>query len=281
MCKWCENYRFTINATSKKNLVDHGDFYVHANYCPVCGTLLNEHLKNDNEKDNDSNKRFIICVKPDIICIKSNAKEHELPTEEKKYYCNASGLHHEEAVFGKKEEAYSFKTYFEAKCTADWFFNEEDYEIEEITVRKPLKKETETKTEEQVYIAKINSEFVKGSNPQECYYKGMSTFGDTPLVTDKDGAKYFTSIKALKKELNWFYNPEDYEIITTTRVVVEIPVKEAKAKLPRFTMEDFYLKSDSGSIISTIYDRNTNKEYKFSSKTIDKFNQIIDKLNSL
>ena len=45
MCKWCENYRFTINATSKKNLIDHGDFYVPANYCPVCGTLLNKKLK--------------------------------------------------------------------------------------------------------------------------------------------------------------------------------------------------------------------------------------------
>ena len=209
MCKWCENYRFTINATSKKNLIDHGDFYVHANYCPVCGTLLNKNLKNDNDNDY------------------------------------------------------------------------EDYEIEEIIIKKLLKKETETKTEEQVYIAKIKPEFVKGPNPEDCYYKGMSTFGDTPLVTDKDGAKYFTSIKALKKELNWFYNPEDYEIITTTRVVVEMPVKEAKAKLPRFTMEDFYLKSDSGSIIRRIYDKDTNKSYEFSSKTIDKFNQIVDKLNSL
>ena len=277
MCKWCENYRFTVNATSKMNLIDHGDFYVHANYCPVCGTLLNENLKNGN----DSNKRFIIRVKPDVICIKSNAKEHEVPTEGKNYYCNASGLHHEEVVFGKKEEAYPFKTFFEAKCTADWFFNEADYEIEEITVEKPPKKDIETKTEEQVYIAKINSEFVKSSNPEECYYKGMSTFGDTPLVTDKDGAKYFTSIKALKKELNWFYNPEDYEIFITTRVVVEMPVKEVKANLPRFTKEDFYLRSDSGSVIRRIYDKDTNKNYEFSSKTLDKFNQIIDKLNSL
>ena len=209
MCNWCENYRFTINATNKKNLIDHGDFYIHANYCPVCGTLLNKNLKNDNDNDY------------------------------------------------------------------------EDYEIEEITIKKPLKKETETKTEEQVYIVKIKPEFVKGPNPEDCYYKGMSTFGDTPLGTDKDGAKYFTSIKALKKELNWFYNPEDYEIITTTRVVVEMPVKEAKVKLPRFTMEDFYLKSDSGSIIRRIYDKDTNKSYEFSSKTIDKFNQIVDKLNSL
>ena len=269
MCKWCENYRFTINATSKKNLIDHGDFYVPANYCPVCGTLLNENLKEKNK----SNKRYIIRVK-------SNAR-HNLPKDGQNYYCSAFGLHYNECTFGKKEDARPFKTYFEAKCTADWFFKEEDYEIEEITVQKPLKKETETKTEELVYIAKINSEFVKGSNPEECYYKGMSTFGDTPLVTDKDGAKYFTSIKALKKELNWFYNPEDYKIFATTRVVVEMPVKEAKAKLPHFTKDDFYYKSDSGSVISTVYDRNTNKKYEFSSKTIDKFNQIIDKLNSL
>ena len=269
MCKWCENYRFTINATSKKNLIDHGDFYVPANYCPVCGTLLNENLKEKNK----SNKRYIIRVK-------SNAR-HNLPKDGQNYYCSAFGLHYDECTFSKKEDARPFKTYFEAKCTADWFFKEEDYEIEEITVQKPLKKETETKTEELVYIAKINSEFVKGSNPEECYYKGMSTFGDTPLVTDKDGAKYFTSIKALKKELNWFYNPEDYKIFATTRVVVEMPVKEAKAKLPHFTKDDFYYKSDSGSVISTVYDRNTNKKYEFSSKTIDKFNQIIDKLNSL
>ena len=269
MCKWCENYRFTINATSKKNLIDHGDFYVPANYCPVCGTLLNENLKEKNK----SSKRYIIRVK-------SNAR-HNLPKDGQNYYCSAFGLHYDECTFGKKEDARPFKTYFEAKCTADWFFKEEDYEIEEITVQKPLKKETETKTEELVYIAKINSEFVKGSNPEECYYKGMSTFGDTPLVTDKDGAKYFTSIKALKKELNWFYNPEDYKIFATTRVVVEMPVKEAKAKLPHFTKDDFYYKSDSGSVISTVYDRNTNKKYEFSSKTIDKFNQIIDKLNSL
>ena len=52
MCKWCENYRFTINATSKKNLIDHGDFYVPANYCPVCGTLLNENLKKENDLNN-------------------------------------------------------------------------------------------------------------------------------------------------------------------------------------------------------------------------------------
>ena len=278
MCNWCENYRFTINAISKKNLVDHGDFYVHANYCPVCGTLLNKNLKNDNDNDNDKDKdlskRFIIRVKPNITKL-------GVPVNGQNYFCNASGLHHGEAAFSKKEEAYPFKTYFEARSTADWFFKEEDYEIEEITVRKPLKKETETKTEEQVYIAKIKPEFVKGPNPEDCYYKGMSTFGDTPLVTDKDGAKYFTSIKALKKELNWFYNPEDYEIITITRVVVEMPVKEAKAKLPHFTKDDFYYMSDSGSVISTVYDRNTNKKYEFSSKTIDKFNQIIDKLNSL
>ena len=270
MCKWCENYRFTINATSKKNLIDHGDFYVPANYCPVCGTLLNENLK----KDNDLNKRYIIRVKP-------NATGLGVPVNGQNYYYTAEGMTREEVVFETKNEAHSFKTYFEAKCTADWFFKEEDYEIEEITVQKPLKKETETKTEELVYIAKINSEFVKGSNPEECYYKGMSTFGDTPLVTDKDGAKYFTSIKALKKELNWFYNPEDYKIFATTRVVVEMPVKEAKVKLPHFTKDDFYYKSDSGSVISTVYDRNTNKKYEFSSKTIDKFNQIIDKLNSL
>lgn len=270
MCNWCENYRFTINATSKKNLIDHGDFYVHANYCPVCGTLLNENLK----KDNDLNKRYIIRVKPNVTGL-------GIPVNGQNYYYTAEGLTREEVIFETKNEACPFKTYFEAKCTADWFFNEEDYEIEEITVRKPLKKETKTKTEEQVYIAKINSEFVKGSNPEECYYKGMSTFGDTPLVTDKDGAKYFTSIKALKKELNWFYNPEDYEIFITTRVVVEMPVKEVKAKLPRFTTEDFYLKSDSGSVIRRIYDKDTNKNYEFSSKTIDKFNQIIDKLNSL
>lgn len=269
MCKWCENYRFTVNATSKMNLIDHGDFYVPANYCPVCGTLLNNNLKNDN----DSNKRFIIRVKPNVTGL-------GVPVNGQNYYYAAEGLTREEVIFETKNEARSFKTYFEAKCTADWFFKGEDYEIEEITVQKP-KKDIETKTEEQVYIAKINSEFVKGSNPEECYYKGMSTFGDTPLVTDKDGAKYFTSIKALKKELNWFYNPEDYEIFTTTRVVVEMPVKEAKAKLPRFTMEDFYLKSDSGSVIRRIYDKDTNKSCEFSSKTIDKFNQIVDKLNSL
>ena len=270
MCKWCENYRFTINATSKKNLIDHGDFYVHANYCPVCGTLLNKNLKNDN----DSNKRFIIRVKPNVTGL-------GVPVNGQNYYCAAEGLAREEVVFETKNEARSFKTYFEAKCTADWFFNEEDYEIEEITVRKPLKKETETKTEEQVYIAKINSEFVKGPNPEKCYYKGMSTFGDTPLITDKDGAKYFTSKTALEKELNWFYNPEDYEIITTTRVVIAMPIKETKEKLPHFTMDDFYFKSDSGSVIRRIYDKDTNKSYEFSSKTIDKFNQIIDKLNNL
>ena len=169
MCKWCENYKFTINATSKKNLIDHGDFYVPANYCPVCGTLLNKNLK----KDNDLNKRYIIRVKPNVTG--------------QNYYYTAEGMTREEVIFETKNEACPFKTYFEAKCTADWFFKEEDYEIEEITVEKPLKKETETKTEEQVYIAKINSEFVKGSNPEQCYYKGMSTFGDTPLITDKDG----------------------------------------------------------------------------------------------
>ena len=237
MCKWCENYRFTINATSKKNLADHGDFYVHANYCPVCGKLLNENLK----KDNDSNKRYIIHVKSDILCIKSSAKEHEIPTEGKNYYCCASGLHKEEVVFSKKEEAYPFKTYFEAKSTADWFFNGEDYEIEEITVKKPLKKETETKTEEQVYIAKINSKFIKGSNPEECYYKGMSAFGNTPLLTDKDGAKYFASKLSLETEVEWFYNPEDYEIITTTRVVVEMPVKKPRQSFPILQKKIFIL----------------------------------------
>lgn len=120
MCKWCENYRFTINATSKKNLVDHGDFYIPANYCPVCGKLLNENLK----KDNDSNKRYIIHVKPNT--------RHNLPKDGQNYYCSAFGLHYDECTFGKKEEAHPFKTYFEAKCTADWFFNENDYEIEEV-----------------------------------------------------------------------------------------------------------------------------------------------------
>lgn len=269
MCKWCENYRFTINATSKKNLIDHGDFYVHANYCPVCGKLLNENLK----RDNDSNKRYIIHVK-------SNAR-HNIPKNEPNYYCCASGLHKEEVVFSKKEEAYPFKTYFEAKSTADWFFNEEGYEIEEIIVEEPLKKEAETKTEEQVYIAKINSKFIKGSNPEECYYKGMSAFGNTPLLTDKDGAKYFASKLSLETEVEWFYNPEDYEIITTTHVVMEMPIKKAKTKLPYFTEEDFYLKSDSGSVIRRVYDKNTNKNYEFPSKTIDKINQLVDKLNKL
>ena len=120
MCNWCENYRFTINATSKKNLIDHGDFYVHANYCPVCGTLLNENLKEKNK----SSKLYIIRVK-------SNAR-HNLPKDGQNYYCSAFGLHYDECAFGKKEDARPFKTRFEAKCTADWFFNEDDYEIEEI-----------------------------------------------------------------------------------------------------------------------------------------------------
>ena len=130
MCNWCENYRFTVNATSKMNLIDHGDFYVHANYCPVCGKLLNENLK----KDNDSNKRYIIHVKPNT--------RHNLPKNGQNYYCSAFGLHYDECTFGKKEEARPFKTYFEAKCTADWFFNENDYEIEEIEdLTPPTKKD--------------------------------------------------------------------------------------------------------------------------------------------
>lgn len=130
MCKWCENYRFTINATSKKNLIDHGDFYVSANYCPVCGTLLNENLKENNK----SSKFYIIRVK-------SNAR-HNLPKDGQNYYCSAFGLHYDECTFGKKEDARPFKTRFEAKCTADWFFNENDYEIEEIEdLTPPTKKD--------------------------------------------------------------------------------------------------------------------------------------------
>ena len=128
MCKWCENYRFTINATSKKNLIDHGDFYLHANYCPVCGTLLNENLKEKNK----SSKLYIIRVK-------SNAR-HNLPKDGQNYYCSAFGLHYDECTFGKKEDARPFKTRFEAKCTADWFFNENDYEIEEIEDLTPTTK---------------------------------------------------------------------------------------------------------------------------------------------
>lgn len=130
MCKWCENYRFTVNATSKKNLIDHGDFYAHANYCPVCGKLLNENLKEKNK----SSKLYIIRVKP-------NAR-HNIPQDGQNYYCNAFGLHYDECTFGKKEDARPFKTRFEAKCTADWFFNENDYEIEEIEdLTPPTKKD--------------------------------------------------------------------------------------------------------------------------------------------
>lgn len=272
MCKWCENYRFTINATSKKNLVDHGDFYVHANYCPVCGTLLNENLKEKNK----SSKLYIIRVK-------SNAR-HNLPKDGQNYYCNAFGLHYDECTFGKKEDAYPFKTRFEAKCTADWFFNEEDYEIEEIVSPNTPKESSTKKSKERVCFAKIKVPIgSKEDQERKVFYKGATPFGDKPILTDEDGAKYFGSTKALKEELDWFYKPEDYIVIFKDIVKMELPdhKDEKKEKLPRFTMEDFYLKSDSGSIISTIYDRNTNKEYKFSSKTIDKFNQIIDKLNSL
>lgn len=130
MCKWCENYRFTINATSKKNLIDHGDFYIHANYCPACGTLLNENLK----KKNKSSKLYIIRVKSNV--------RHNLPKDGQNYYCSAFGLHYDECTFGKKEDAHPFKTRFEAKCTADWFFNENDYEIEEIEdLTPPTKKD--------------------------------------------------------------------------------------------------------------------------------------------
>lgn len=134
MCKWCENYRFTINATSKKNLADHGDFYVPANYCPVCGTLLNKNLEKNSKEKNKPNKLYIIRVKP-------NAR-HNLPTDGQNYYCSAFGLHYDECAFGKKEEARPFKTHFEAKCTADWFFNENDYEIEEVEdLTPPTKKD--------------------------------------------------------------------------------------------------------------------------------------------
>lgn len=136
MCKWCENYRFTINATSKKNLIDHGDFYVHANYCPVCGKLLNENLKEKNK----SSKLYIIRVKP-------NAR-HNIPQDGQNYYCNAFGLHYDECTFGKKEDARPFKTRFEAKCTADWFFNENDYEIEEIEDLTPPTKKDKKKLKE-------------------------------------------------------------------------------------------------------------------------------------
>lgn len=184
MCKWCENYKFTVSASNKKDIMDNR--YISCNYCPYCGHNLN---------------------------------------------------------------------------------------LDEI--------EEENTKEQKVFIVKINSDFIKGPNPEECYYKGMSTFGDTPLITDKDGAKYFTSKTALKQELNWFYNPEDYEIIPTIRVVAEMPVKEAKVKLPYFTEEDFYLKSDSGSVIRSVYDKDTNKRYVFSPKTIDKINLLVAKLNKL
>lgn len=189
MCKWCENYRFTVNATSKMNLADHGDYYVHANYCPVCGKLLNENTKEKNKP----NKFYIIRVKPNV--------RHNLPSDGQNYYCSTFGLHYDECSFGKKEEAYPFKTRFEAKCTADWFFNENNYEIEEIEDLTPPTK------------------------------KG-------------------------KREL-----------------------KEDKEKIPHFTEEDFYLKSESGSVIKAVYDKDTNKKYMFSPKTIDKINQIVDKLN--
>lgn len=140
MCKWCENYRFTVNATSKMNLADHGDYYVHANYCPVCGTLLNKNLEKNSTEKNKSNKLYIIRVKP-------NAR-HNLPTDGQNYYCSAFGLHYDECSFGKKEEARHFKTRFEAKCTADWFFNEDDYEIEEIEDLTPPTKKNKKELKE-------------------------------------------------------------------------------------------------------------------------------------
>ena len=273
MCKWCENYRFTINATSKKNLIDHGDFYVHANYCPVCGTLLNENLK----KDNDLNKRYIIRIKP-------NVTGFGIPVNGQNYYYTAEGMTREEVIFETKNEACPFKTYFEAKCTADWFFNEEDYEIEEIVSPNTPKESSTKKSKERVCFARIKVPIgSKEDQEKKVFYKGATPFGGKPILTDEDGAKYFGSTKALKEELDWFYKPEDYIVIFKDIVKMELPdhKNEKKEKLPRFTMEDFYLKSDSGSIIRRIYDKDTNKSYEFSSKTIDKFNQIIDKLNSL
>ena len=162
MCKWCENYRFTINATSKKNLIDHGDFYVPANYCPVCGTLLNENLK----KDNDLNKRYIIRVKP-------NATGLGVPVNGQNYYYTAEGMTREEVVFETKNEARSFKTYFEAKCTADWFFKEEDYEIEEITVKKTIKKETETGRQDKAVNFRITDDALGTGSAKEKFRANM------------------------------------------------------------------------------------------------------------
>ena len=65
---------------------------------------------------------------------------HNLPKDGQNYYCSAFGLHYDECTFGKKEDARPFKTRFEAKCTADWFFNENDYEIEEIEDLTPTTK---------------------------------------------------------------------------------------------------------------------------------------------
>ena len=184
MCKWCENYRFTIRADKE----DNETHFLKACYCPMCGHNFSLGTKSATQKHNNYYVIKLI--------------EERCPDKDKRYFegCEA---HWDGYTLNDSKHAKRFDSIESAKEYAEWFFNENDYEIEGIIKLISPKKSSEKEHEEE--------------------------------------------------------------------------------KLPHFTEKDFSLYSDSGQVLNLVrlIVRVKNQDYKFSPKTLEKINKIVDKINGL
>lgn len=192
MCKWCEFYRFTIRADNIDN--DKETHFLKPCYCPMCG----HNFALDNE---------------------------------------VSATLDDEGNTGEKVPSNNY------------------------------------------FIVKLNENLCPDKNKR--YFEGCDAHWDGYNLSDLKHAKQFNSVKSAKMYADWFLNEDDYEIEGMLKVP-KVKAESTKVEfnsLSHFTEEDFYLRSDSGSVVNNIFIRG--KQYKFPKATIEKINKLVDTINKL
>lgn len=131
MCKWCENYRFTIRADNVDN--DKETHFLKPHYCPICGHNFALDDENFTKKESTAKKYYNYYV------IKLNEK---LCPDKNKRYFGGSENRWDGYTLNSFKHAKRFNSVNSAKDYANWFYNENDYEIEEIEdLTPPTKKD--------------------------------------------------------------------------------------------------------------------------------------------
>lgn len=141
-------------------------------------------------------------------------------------------------------------------------------------------KEISKNKTENYFVVKIEEHLCPDKSKR--YFGGCDHHWDGYTLSDLKHAQRFSSIEMAKTYADWFFYDDDYvvkEMLSIPKAPKAGATKVEFNSLSHFAEEDFYLRSDSGSVVNKIFIEG--KPYKFSKATVDKINKLVDAVNKL